>query len=76
MIVDDFAPPHDWSELLWHVDPESNRYRSVETARRSCRWLNSHEGRHDCWEFRPGPVVKGRVVLERRWIGRTSGIVE
>lgn len=74
MLVDGFTPPGDWSLLFWHLDPESNRYRSRETAQRSCRWLNSHEGPHDCWLFRPGPVVNGRVVLERRWVGRSSGV--
>lgn len=62
-------PPGGWEQLQWHVDPGSKRYRSGETAQRACRWLNANEGPHDRWLFRPGPVVAGRVVLERRWTG-------
>jgi len=72
MLVD--APP-DWSLIQWHVDPGSKRYRTTATAERACRWLNSHEGPHDAFLYRPGPVVAGRVVLERRWIGHDDGIL-
>lgn len=74
LINDGLTPPGDWSLINWHVDPGSKRYRSVATAERSCRWLNSHEGPHDCWLYRPGPVVDGRVLLERRWVGRAPGL--
>jgi hypothetical protein len=39
--------PSHWSLIQWHVDPKSLRYRSRATAERACRWLNSHEGKHD-----------------------------
>jgi hypothetical protein len=67
MRVDDCPP--DWSMLQWHVDPESKRYRSRQTAERACRWLNANEHTRDRWYFRPGPNVDGRVLLERRWVG-------
>jgi hypothetical protein len=70
-IVD--GQPADWSMLQWHVDPGSNRYQNRHTAERACRWLNANEHPADCWLFRPGPVVDGRVVLERRWVGRSEG---
>jgi hypothetical protein len=64
--------PSDWAMLQWHVDPSSLRYRSRATAGRACNWLNSHSGEHDVWLFRPGPVeaTAGRILLERRWVGR------
>jgi hypothetical protein len=49
--------PPDWSMLQWHLDPESLRYRSRDTAERACRWLNSNEGPHDHWYYRPGSFV-------------------
>lgn len=66
--------PPDWTCLQWHLAPDSKRYHSRDNAARACRWLNSHEGDHDVWLFRPGPLVGGRVLLERRWIGRWEGI--
>jgi hypothetical protein len=74
-MCDDFTPPGGWEQLHWHLDPKSKRYHDYGRALRSSRWLNQHEGAHDCWEFRPGPVVDGRVLLERRWIGRWSGLI-
>jgi hypothetical protein len=67
--------PPDWTLIQWHVDPTSKCYRSPATAKRACDWLNTHLGVHDVWLFRPGPVVDGRVVLERRWVGRWDGLV-
>jgi hypothetical protein len=67
--------PADWSLIQWHVAPDSRRYRSRETASRACRWLNANAGTHDAWLFRPGPVVGGRVLLERRWVGHSDGVV-
>lgn len=76
MIVDDFHPPGDWTLLLWHRDPVSKRYRTRKTCWRAAVWLNAHEGVHDCWEYRPGPVDRdGGVRFERRWIGRWHGLV-
>lgn len=68
--------PPDWRCLQWHPDPRSKRYRSRATAERACRWLNANEHNADRWKFRPGPVQPdGRVLLERRWIGRWDGVL-
>ena len=76
MIADGFHPPGDWALLLWHRDPASKRYRTRKTCGRAAAWLNSHEGAHDCWEYRPGPQDHdGGVRFERRWIGRWGGVV-
>lgn len=69
--------PANWSMIQWHVDPASLRYRSSETAGRACNWLNSHDGPHAEWYFRPGPIEAetGRILLERRWVGCDDGAV-
>jgi hypothetical protein len=62
--------PPDWTCLHWHVDPDSKRYHSRQTAERAARWLNANEHSRDRWYFRVGPTAEdGRVLLERRWIG-------
>lgn len=61
--------PADWALLQWHIDPDSKRYYSRQTAERAARWLNAHEHERDRWLFRVGPIVDGRVLHERRWIG-------
>ncbi len=68
--------PEDVRQLLWHVDPTSRRYVSRKTCGRAAAWLNTHEGPHEVWLYRPGPhTPDGRFLMERRWIGRWDGVV-
>lgn len=68
----DAYQPADWTEVLWHPDPESKRYRSVATAERACGWLNTREHVNDFWMFAPMVCEDGTVRLQRRWIGHDS----
>lgn len=74
MSVDDL--PEDWAQLHWHRCPGPARYRSRETATRACRWLNSHDGEHARWLFRPGGRDGDRWWLDRRWIGHAVGLLD
>jgi hypothetical protein len=72
----DLLFPDDPSQLLWHVDPESKRYRTPQTALRACRWLNAAPGPHEVWEWRPGPSDGSRTLLERRWQGLALALID
>lgn len=67
--------PEDARLLLWHPDPGSRRYRTRKTAGRSASWLNTHDGDHACWQYRPSRIAwaDGAFRLERRWVGRWDG---
>jgi hypothetical protein len=69
-LVDWGAAPTDWSDVEWHVDPESPRFRSWEAAERNVQWMNWERHDRDEYEYRVGHDEWRNVRRHRRWVGR------